>query len=78
VLLEWAERQARFDRPVLVAWASEDKVMPLEHGRRLAAMFPRGRLVVIADSYTLIPIDQPVVLARHIREFLRDASATAA
>jgi pimeloyl-ACP methyl ester carboxylesterase len=78
VLLEWAERQARFNRPVLVAWATEDKVMPPEHGRRLAAMFPQGRLVEIADSYTLIPVDQPAVLAAHIRAFLRDASATAA
>jgi pimeloyl-ACP methyl ester carboxylesterase len=29
-----------FERPVLVVWASEDRVMPLEHGRRLAAEFP--------------------------------------
>ena len=78
VLLEWAERQARFDRPVLVAWAAEDKVMPPEHGRRLAAMFPKGRLIEIADSYTLIPIDQPAVLAGHIRAFLQETSATAA
>ena len=34
-LLDWAARQARFDRPVLVVWATEDRIMPREHGRRL-------------------------------------------
>ena len=59
-----------FERPVLVAWASEDRIMPLEHGRRLAETFPNGRLVEIADSYTLVPEDQPIELAGHIREFV--------
>jgi pimeloyl-ACP methyl ester carboxylesterase len=63
-----------FDRPVLVAWASEDRVMPPEHGRRLAELFPLGRLVEIPDSYTLIPEDQPGELARVVREFVRDTS----
>lgn len=72
-LLRWAEALRTFDRPALVAWASEDKVMPPEHGRRLAGMLPQGELVEIADSYTLIPEDQPEELARHMREFLRKA-----
>jgi pimeloyl-ACP methyl ester carboxylesterase len=58
-----------FDRPVLVVWAKEDRLMPLEHGRRLAEIFPNGRLVEVADSYTLIPEDQPEVLARELRDF---------
>ncbi len=64
-----------FDRPVLVVWAAEDRVMPRGHGRRLAEMFPRGRLVEIADSYTLIPEDQPGELVRVLREFLAAESA---
>ncbi len=71
-LLEWAERQRSFDRPVLVVWAREDRIMPREHGRRLADMFPRGRVVEIADSYTLIPEDQPVELAGAIRQCIAD------
>jgi pimeloyl-ACP methyl ester carboxylesterase len=63
---------ARFDRPALVAWASEDRMMPTEHGRRLAQLLPQGRLVEIPDSYTLIPEDQPAVLTAHIREFLAE------
>jgi len=60
-----------FNRPVLIVWASEDRIMPPAHGARLAAAFPNSRLVEIADSYTLIPVDQPAVLADHIREFIR-------
>jgi pimeloyl-ACP methyl ester carboxylesterase len=63
------ERLRRFDRPSLVVWATEDKVMPPEHGRRLADLLPHGRLVEIDDSYTLIPEDQPAKLAAAIREF---------
>ena len=72
-----AEALGRFEGPALVVWASEDRVMPPAHGRRLAALFPDGRLVEVADSYTLIPLDQPAVLARVIGDFLRsDATAT--
>jgi len=72
VLLEWSERLRTFDRPALVVWAKEDRDMPPEHGRRLAELFPQGRLVEIPDSYTLIPEDQPGKLAHAIREFVRD------
>ncbi|HUH01232.1 MAG TPA: alpha/beta hydrolase [Kofleriaceae bacterium] len=71
-LLEWAERQRSFQRPVLVVWAPEDRIMPREHGQRLADMFPNGRVIEIADSYTLIPEDQPVELASAIRRFIAD------
>jgi pimeloyl-ACP methyl ester carboxylesterase len=77
-LLEWAERQRVFDRPVLVVWAAEDRVMPPEHGPRLADLFPRGRLVEISDSYTLIPEDQPAKLAAQIREFVSTEVVTPA
>ena len=69
-LLDWSARQATFRRPVLVVWASEDKLMPREHGPRLADLYPDGRLVEIADSYTLVPWDQPTTLAAVIEEFL--------
>ena len=64
-----------FDRPVLIVWACEDRIMPPAHGRRLAAAFPNSRLIEIADSYTLIPLDQPALLAEHIREFIRSEPA---
>ncbi|KAA9152239.1 alpha/beta hydrolase [Amycolatopsis acidicola] len=69
-LLDLAERMRSFERPVLVVWAKEDKVMPRDHGRRLAELFPDGRLVEVEDSYTLVPEDQPELLARLLREFV--------
>ncbi len=72
VLLEWHERLRSFKRPVLVIWAVEDRIMPGEHGRRLADLFPQGSLVEIPDSYTLIPEDQPGELIVRIREFLSE------
>ncbi len=58
-----------FDRPVLVVWDVEGKMMPNEHGARLAGAFPDSLLVELPDCYTLIPEDQPVELTRVIREF---------
>ena len=58
-----------FERPVLVVWDAEGTMMPNAEGRRLAASFPNSRYVELPDCYTLIPIDQPVALAREIRQF---------
>lgn len=69
ILLEAASRLSAFDRPTLVIWAREDRVMPPEHGERLAALLPMGKLVEVDDSYTLIPLDQPAEFARLVREF---------
>jgi pimeloyl-ACP methyl ester carboxylesterase len=69
-LLAAADALRSFDRPALVAWASEDRLMPREHGRKLAELLPQGTLVEIIDSYTLIPEDQPAALAAHLRRLL--------
>jgi pimeloyl-ACP methyl ester carboxylesterase len=69
-LLAAAETLRSFERPALVVWAGEDRLMPVEHGRRLAELLPQGRLVEIADSYTLLSEDQPAKLTAHLREFL--------
>jgi len=69
LLLSAAESLPAFDRPALIVWAADDRVMPPEHGRRLADLLADGRLLEIPDSYTLIPLDQPAQLAETIREF---------
>jgi pimeloyl-ACP methyl ester carboxylesterase len=65
-----SEALASFDRPVLVVWDSEGKMMPNEEGRKLAGSFPDARLVELPDCYTLIPLDQPRLLADAIRRFV--------
>jgi pimeloyl-ACP methyl ester carboxylesterase len=69
LLLEAAKNLAQFTRPALVVWASEDRVMPPEHGRRLAEVLPQATLVEVDDSYTLIPLDQPAEFASIVRGF---------
>jgi pimeloyl-ACP methyl ester carboxylesterase len=71
ILLRAAENFPTFNHPVLVVWAADDRVMPPEHGRRLAEILPYGQLIEIKDSYTLLPLDQPARLAEIIREFTR-------
>jgi pimeloyl-ACP methyl ester carboxylesterase len=76
LLLAAAECLPGFHRPALVVWASGDRVMPPEHGRRLAELLPNGQLAEIEDSYTLIPLDQPARLAQLIREFTHASDTT--
>jgi len=75
-LIAMTESLTRFAGPALVLWASEDKVMPRSHGKRLADLLPQGRLVEVEDSYVLIQLDRPDTVIRHLRTFLestRDA-----
>src|SRR3954447_4036141 len=67
-----SERLTEFDRPALVVWAKEDRVMPPEHGRRLAELLPRGRLVEIDDSRPRPPPAQPAAPPRARRDFARE------
>ncbi|MDQ2737996.1 MAG: alpha/beta hydrolase [Actinomycetota bacterium] len=74
-LLACSQRLRDFDRPALVVWATEDRLMPRQHGPRLAALLPQGRLVQIAESSTLVPEDQPERLAEVLTEFLTGTGA---
>ena len=76
ILLSAADQLPGFRQPALIIWASQDRVMPPEHGRRLARLLPQARLVEVDDSYTLISLDQPQRLAQLIREFTRTAVRT--
>jgi pimeloyl-ACP methyl ester carboxylesterase len=70
--LEAAEKLRSFDRPVLLAWAADDKFFPLGDAERLASILPNARLVTIQDSYSFVPEDQPEELARVVADFLAD------
>jgi pimeloyl-ACP methyl ester carboxylesterase len=70
--LDAAERLRKFDKPTLVVWGAEDKVFPLEKGRRLAQEMPNARFEVVADSYGFLSEDQPERLAELIAAFVRE------
>jgi len=65
-----AAELAHFDRPTLVLWASEDRVMPPEHGRRLSEIIRGAQHVEIDDAYTLLPLDRPDAVADHVSTFV--------
>ena len=66
--LDAADKLPHWGGPALVVWARDDKVFPLEHGRRLARLLSAD-LVEVEDSYSFIPQDRPDRLAQAIREF---------
>ncbi len=77
-MLQVMERLGSYQGPALVIWAKEDRVMPREHGRRMAQLLHNARLVEVADSYTLIPLDQPIEFARLVREFVAERPTSGA
>ncbi len=64
-----AEQLPAFPHPVLLAWATEDKLFPLSLAERLAGRLPHATIVPIADSLTFVPEDQPAELVRLVTEF---------
>jgi pimeloyl-ACP methyl ester carboxylesterase len=67
-----AARFNEFDKPVLVAWAPDDRFFTLADAERLVADFPNARLELIEDSYTLVSLDQPQRTAELIAAFARE------
>ena len=65
-----AAKLGGFDRPVLLAWAREERLFALSLAHRLAEVLPDARLELIDDSYTFISEDQPQALARLVVNFL--------
>jgi pimeloyl-ACP methyl ester carboxylesterase len=69
--LEAAERLADFDRPVLLAWAPEDRFFKIGYAERLAATIPDARIERIDDSSTFVSEDQPERVADLVAAFAR-------
>ncbi|MFI1092269.1 alpha/beta fold hydrolase [Streptomyces sp. NPDC020917] len=63
-----------FTGPALVLW-SANRVMPTEHGRRLAQLLPAGRYAEVPDAYVLSMLDQPEAVARELGRFLTSPAA---
>src|SRR6059036_1620998 len=72
--LEAAERLREFDRPTLIAWATEDRFFKLRNAKRLAEAIPNARLKLIEDARTFVPLDQPKRLAELISAFIEETA----
>ena len=69
------EALRRFQGDVLVLWSPDNRVMPPEHGLRLAALIPRARYAEIPGAYVLSMLDEPRAVAREIARFLASTLA---
>lgn len=67
--LDAARRFGEFDKPVLIAWAPQDRFFKLRYAERMAAAFPNARLERIEDSLTFVSLDQPERTAELIASF---------
>jgi pimeloyl-ACP methyl ester carboxylesterase len=66
-----ASKFGDFDKPVLLVWASEDRLFPPKYAERLQRDFPQATLKYVQDSYAFVSEDQPEQLAQHIEDFMR-------
>jgi len=73
-----AEHFSNVRQPVLVAWGGADRLFPLELAKRLAGAFPNGRLEVVPNAHTFVPLDEPARLAALILDFLGERAVRSA
>ena len=73
--IDAAARLTAFDKPVLIAWSSEDRFFPPAHAERLAKVLPNARLEWIEGARTYSPEDRPERLAELIASFVQVPAA---
>jgi pimeloyl-ACP methyl ester carboxylesterase len=73
---EAAKKLADFHKPVLLAWATEDRFFKFADAERLSRIIPNAQLERIEDSLTFVPEDQPERLAQLIDGFMQKHQAT--
>ncbi|MFP3991131.1 alpha/beta hydrolase [Streptomyces sp. E11-3] len=69
-LVRDTEALRKFTGETLVLWSPDNRVMPPEHGHRLAELLPAGRYAEVPDAYVLSTLDEPETVAREIGGFL--------
>lgn len=69
-LIRDTEALRGFTGEALVLWSPDNRVMPAEHGRRLAELLPAGRYAEVPGAYVLSMLDEPETVAHEIGDFL--------
>jgi len=68
---EWLNRKLQsITIPALIVWGSEDRLVPLAHGREFAAGMPNARLVEIEKCGHAPLVERPADFLAAIRDFL--------
>jgi pimeloyl-ACP methyl ester carboxylesterase len=63
-------RLRRIVAPTLVAWASDDRLIPIEHGHRYAGLIPNARFALVEDCGHAMYFERPAEFADIISAFL--------
>ncbi|MBM9509347.1 alpha/beta fold hydrolase [Actinacidiphila acididurans] len=74
-LVRDTEALRRFTGQALVLWSPSNRVMPPDHGHRLAQLLPAGQYAEVPDAYVLSMLDEPETVAREIGRFLTSPAA---
>jgi pimeloyl-ACP methyl ester carboxylesterase len=75
--LDAAARLTAFEKPVLIAWSTDDRFFPPADAERLAKVLPDARLEWIEGARTFSAEDRPERLAELIGSFVREPAAAA-
>ena len=75
-LVRWTEALAGFAGEALVLWSPDNKLMPPEHGRRLAELIPHAQYREVPGAAVLSMLDRPEVVADEMGRFLTGVPAT--
>ncbi|HEY7072206.1 MAG TPA: alpha/beta hydrolase [Acidimicrobiales bacterium] len=61
----------RLDVPTLLLWGTDDVFFPVDDARGLAALIPGAELVEVPGAKLFHPLEQPDLLAGHLRRLWR-------
>jgi pimeloyl-ACP methyl ester carboxylesterase len=63
-------RLGRIDRPTLVVWGENDRILPPAHGEEFAALIPNAILEVLPECGHLVPLERADAFSRLAVDFL--------
>jgi pimeloyl-ACP methyl ester carboxylesterase len=69
--IQAAEKLTSFTKPVLVIWGANDKLFPVELGKRVSAIFKDARFELVENALTYVQEDQPEEFARKLVYFIQ-------
>ncbi|MFL6073322.1 MAG: alpha/beta fold hydrolase [Mycobacteriales bacterium] len=71
-------RLHRITAPTLVAWPSDDRVVPVAHGRRYAELIPNARFATVDGCGHALYFERPEEFAALVADFLAADTASGA
>ncbi len=71
-------RYGRVDVPCMILWGRRDETLPISMGYKLAAQFPRARIVPVANAKHSPHLEQPSVVNALIAEFIANGGHASA